>query len=123
MVQFTLYPLISILQLRAAAEGALGLQGELGIILTGVIVSALIGAVYFTAPSILLLYISRRRNLPILEIFLTILAHKFINHDLRRATLSPIVMAIGSGALVLSTIALTAGALASEWPTGDNSRS
>jgi len=64
MVKFTLYPLIGILRLGAAAFHLFPSNIEVGAVVSGLVVSSLIGVVYFTAPLTAVLgYSSKARRI------------------------------------------------------------
>jgi hypothetical protein len=90
-------------------------NSEVSVIIAGIVISALIGLVYFTPLTLLIFYIvGRRIGIPkfrpkvllaswIISMLLVVFAE---------LTLSPTLMMIGSGALVLSTIALVTWTIA-----------
>ncbi|MEM4297940.1 MAG: hypothetical protein QW815_06205 [Nitrososphaerota archaeon] len=116
IVRGVLYPLIGILHLGVISATSLN-NGELGIIITGVIISALIGLTYFTPLTLIPLYVVKkwRKNMPKPSRVMTLLlpwAGSVIMILLGEATLAPLLIMSGTSMLVTSTIALTAGALA-----------
>jgi hypothetical protein len=113
-----IYPLIGMLRLGVLASDAFSFNGEASVIAAGLVISALIGLVYFTPPTLLVLYLLGRwrdvsgisRIKPrLLSIPLAVSAFLVVVAEL---ALSPVLMMIGSGALVLSTIALVAWTVA-----------
>jgi len=114
----TLYPLIGILHLGVLASNAFSFNSEVSVIVVGTVISALIGLAYFTPPTLLVLYLvgqwrgaSRISRLKpkALSIPLAVSALLVVIAEL---TLSPVLMMVSSGALVLSTIALVTWAVA-----------
>ena len=107
-----LYPLIGILHLGVLASDAFNFNSEVSVIVAGMVISALIGLVYFTPPTLLALYLVGRwrgvsgisRLKP--KALLIPLAVSALLVVVAELTLSSILMMVGSGALVLSTIAL-----------------
>jgi hypothetical protein len=113
-----IYPLIGMLRLGVLASDAFSFNSEVSVIAAGLVISALIGLVYFTPPTLLVLYlVGRWRDVSgisrikprLLLIPLAVSAFLVVVAEL---ALSPVLMMIGSGALVLSTIALVAWTVA-----------
>lgn len=108
-VRGALYPLIGILHLGVLVNSMLSFNSEASVIMTGIAVSALIGLVYFTPPTLLALYMAgRKKGLPRLKpkTLLVPWAVSMLLVAVAELTSSPTLMMIGTGALVLSTIAL-----------------
>jgi len=108
-VRGALYPLIGILHLGILVNSMLSFNSEASVIMTGIAVSALIGLVYFTPPTLLALYMAgRKKGLPRLKpkTLLVPWAVSMLLVAVAELTSSPTLMMIGTGALVLSTIAL-----------------
>ena len=107
-----IYPLIGILHLGVLASDAFSFNSEVSVIVAGLVISALIGLVYFTPPTLLVLYlVGRWRGVSGISrlkprLLLIPLAVSALLVFIAELTLSPVLMMIGSGALVLSTIAL-----------------
>jgi hypothetical protein len=107
-----IYPLIGILHLGVLASDAFSFNSEVSVIVAGLVISALIGLVYFTPPTLLVLYlVGRWRGVSGISrlkprLLLTPLAVSALLVVVAELTLSPVLMMISSGALVLSTIAL-----------------
>jgi len=108
----TIYSLIGILHLGVLASDAFSFNSEVSVIVAGLVISALIGLVYFTPPTLLVLYlVGRWRGVSGISrlkprLLLTPLAVSALLVVVAELTLSPVLMMISSGALVLSTIAL-----------------
>jgi len=109
-----IYPLIGILHLGVLASDVFSFNSEVSVIVAGLVISALIGLVYFTPPTLLVLYlVGRWRGVSGISrlkprLLLIPLAVSALLVFIAELTLSPVLMMIGSGALVLSTIALVA---------------
>jgi len=107
-----IYPLIGILRLGVLASDVFSFNSEVSVIVAGLVISALIGLVYFTPPTLLVLYlVGRWRGVSGISrlkprLLLIPLAVSALLVFIAELTLSPVLMMIGSGALVLSTIAL-----------------
>jgi PGF-pre-PGF domain-containing protein len=114
-VRGMLYPLIGILRLGVIVNDVFSFNSEVSVIIAGIVISALIGLVYFTPLTLLILYIVGRR-IDIPEFRPKVLLASWIISMLlvvfAELTLSPTLMMIGSGALVLSTIALVTWTIA-----------
>jgi PGF-pre-PGF domain-containing protein len=109
VVRGMLYPLIGILRLGILINDAFSFNSEVGVIITGIAISMLIGLAYFTPPTLLILYvIGRRRGAPKLRLKMLLApwTTSILLVTLAELMSSPTLMMIGSGALVLSTIAL-----------------
>ena len=107
-----LYPLLGILHLGVIVDNTLSLIGEVGIVVTGLVVSALIGFVYFTPLTLIPLYAAKklRKNvlkLSRLKILLLLWIISMVIILVGEAILSPILMMSGTGLLVLLTVTLT----------------
>ncbi|MCX8191468.1 MAG: hypothetical protein N3F06_01515, partial [Nitrososphaerales archaeon] len=105
-----LYPLFGILHFGVIVNNLFNFNNELSVVVTGMVVSALIGAVYF-APVILIPILTNRglkRAILKLKLRVPLLVWlmSIMMIILGELVLSSIVVMIGSGALVLSTIAL-----------------
>jgi len=112
-----LYPLFGIMQLGIAADTALSFNSELGTIVTIIMLSSMIGLVYFTPITIIPIYAVKKsgKSLPKLcklRILLLPWIASISMILLAEITLSPVLMMAGTGALVVSTIALVAGTIA-----------
>jgi hypothetical protein len=111
----TIYPLIGILHLGVLASDAFSFNSEVSVIVAGIVISALIGLAYFAPPTALALYVvGRRKGVPRLK-FKALLAPWIASMALvalAELASSPILMMVGSAALVLSTIVLVAWATA-----------
>jgi hypothetical protein len=115
-----LYPLLGILHFGVIVDNALSFNSELGIVVTGVVVSALIGFVYFTPLALMPLHAVKKWRKNVLKpsrfkILLLLWIASMLMILLGEAILSPILMMVGTGALVLLTVtltSLTAGILA-----------
>jgi len=107
-----LYPLIGILHLGVLASDAFSFNSEVSVMVAGMVISAMIGLVYFTPPTLLALYlVGRRRGVSGIsrlkpKALLMLLAVSALSVVIAELTLSPTLMMIGSGALVLSTMVL-----------------
>jgi len=106
-----LYPLLGILHLGVIVDNTLSFNGELGIVVTGLVVSALIGFVYFTPITLIPLYAAKkwRKNalkLSRLKVLLPLWITGLMTILLGEAILSPTLMMIGTGLLVLLTVTL-----------------
>ena len=111
-----LLPLLKILQLAVTVNSALSFNPELAIVLTGLVASSLIGIVYFTPVTLASLYLAKRRwkYLPKpgkLTVLLTPWLVSLALICLGEATLSATLMMAATGAFIIFTIALTAGAI------------
>lgn len=115
-----IYPLIGILRFGVIVSDIFSFNSEMSVIVAGIIISALIGLVYFTPPTLLALYLAeRRRKIPKLGVkaLLTSWVISMLLVILAELTLSSALMKIGSGALVLCTIALVTWTVAIEVST------
>jgi peptide/nickel transport system substrate-binding protein len=110
VVRGILYPLLGILHLGVIVNNTLSFNSELGIVVTGLVVSALIGFVYFTPLTLIPLYAAKKWRKNQLELRPKILLPLWITSLmtilLGEAILSPTLMMIGTGLLVLLTITL-----------------
>jgi len=107
-----LYPLLGILHLGVIMNNILSFNGEVGIVVTGLVVSALIGFVYFTPLTLIPLYAAKkwRENalkLSRLKILLPLWITSLLTILLGEAILSPTLMMISTGLIVLLTVTLT----------------
>ncbi|MEM2339134.1 MAG: CFI-box-CTERM domain-containing protein [Nitrososphaerales archaeon] len=112
IVRGLLYPLIGILYLGVITTTALNFNIELSIIITGIMVSALIGFVYFTPIIIVPLYVVKKRKILTISYKSKILLIPWvisITIVFLGEMTSSILMMLGTGALVISTIALIIG--------------
>jgi len=120
VVRGLLYPLLGILHLGVIVNNTLSFSGEVGIIVTGLVVSALIGFVYFAPLTLIPLYAAKKLRRNVLElrglkILLLLWIISMLIILVGEAILSPILMMSGTGLLVLLTVtltSLTAGILA-----------
>jgi hypothetical protein len=111
VVRGILYPLLGILHLGVIVDNTLTFNGEVGIVATGILVSALIGFIYFTPLTLIPLYAAKkwRKNalkLSRLKILLPLWITSLMTILLGEAILSPTLMMIGTGLLVLLTVTL-----------------
>ena len=107
----TLYPLIGILHLGAFVSYAFSFNSEVSVITAGIIISALIGLVYFTPPTMLATCLIERLRGPLrtrLKELLIAWTLSIMLVAVAELVASPTLMKVSSGALVLSTIALVA---------------
>ena len=112
-----LYPLLGILHLATEAGNILSFNSEIGVVIAGLIASALIGAVYFAPAVALSLYsLNRRwRHLPKVSQLRWVLIPwlgSFLGILLGELSTSLPLMMVATSVLVVSTIALTAGTIA-----------
>jgi len=108
-------PLLSILHVSTMVNSVFSFNPELAIVLTGFVASSLIGVVYFMPLVALLLYAHKRKTstLPRMNNLLTVPWIISIGIILFGEVLaSPLLMMIGTGALVVFTVGLIAGGLA-----------
>jgi len=108
-----LYPLLGALHLTVATTDTLGLSGELGILLSGLMASTLIGAIYF-APlvTVALEAVRRHRSLPQMRHLRLLLIPWILSIALMligELVTLPLLMMAASGAFVVLTIGLTGG--------------
>ncbi len=111
-----LLPLLKILQLSVMVNSAFSFNPELAIVLTGLTASSLIGIVYFTPITLAFLYLAKRKwkRLPKpgkLSILILPWLASLALVGLGEATLSAVLTMAATGAFVIFTIALTAGAI------------
>jgi len=111
VVRGILYPLLGILHLGVIVNNTLTFNGEVGIVVTGIVVSALIGFIYSTPLTLIPLYAAKkwRKNalkLSRLKILLPLWITSLMTILLGEAILSPTLMMIGTGLLVLLTVTL-----------------
>jgi PGF-pre-PGF domain-containing protein len=113
-----IYPLIGVLRLGVLTSDVFSFNGEVSVIVAGLVISALIGLIYFTPPALLVLYVvGRWRSVSEISrikprLLLIPLAVSTLLVVIAELALSPILMMIGSGALVLSMIALVTWTIA-----------
>lgn len=110
-----LYPLIGALQLSSATFKVLSFNKEFGVVMAGLVASALIGAVYFSPLTMMtVMALKRRRSLPKVNQLRPFLFGWLISVGLiclGEITTSSALLMAGTGSFVIFTIALTAGFL------------
>ncbi|MCS7116959.1 MAG: right-handed parallel beta-helix repeat-containing protein [Nitrososphaerales archaeon] len=116
IVKVLLYPLIGILQISVMVYSALSLNPELSIIATGLVVSSLIGIIYFAPIMTIVLTLKRRsenltkfmkvKELTILWLSSLILTISSV------LIVSPILTMVATAILVITTISLSACVIA-----------
>jgi hypothetical protein len=111
VVRGILYPLLRILHLGVIVNNTLTFNSELGIVVTGLVVSALIGFVYFTPLTLIPLYAAKkwRKNalkLSWLKILLLLWLTSLSMILLGKRSYPPTLMMISTGLLVLLTVTL-----------------
>lgn len=110
-----LYPLIGALHLSAATFTVLGFNKEFGVVMAGLVASAIIGTVYFSPLTMMaLMALKRRRSLPKIGQLTPFLFGWLISVGLiciGEITNSSAILMAGTGTFVILTIALTAGFL------------
>ncbi|MEM3737374.1 MAG: PGF-pre-PGF domain-containing protein [Candidatus Bathyarchaeia archaeon] len=112
-----IYPLLGILHLAVNVGSLFNVNNEVSVVVTGIIASALIGVVYFAPAVAVLLYGLKRKlrytprisNLRLLSIPWL---GSLISILLGELSASSLLMMVGTSILVVSTIALAAGAIA-----------
>jgi len=115
VMKTVLYPLLGILHLSTATYNLLGFNSELGIVMAGLVASSLIGLVYFTPPTTLILLALKRRigkPLPKPSRLWFLVVGWFgalILIVLAEFLASPTLMKASTGSFVVLTIALTTG--------------
>ena len=112
-----LYPLMGILHLSTEAHSLFNFNSEVGIAMAGLVAGSLIGAVYFSPPTViglLALKRHRKRQLTVgqLRPLLVPWLGSIVLMLLAEVTVSQALMAVSAGVFVVLTIALTAGAIA-----------
>jgi len=117
VMKAVLYPLIGILHIASLTCTLLPFNPELGVITAGLIASSLIGAVYFSPPAILMVLavkrlkseVSGEKTMKALALFwLMSVVLIFVGE----ITLSQIMMMAATASFVLTTLALSAAAVA-----------
>lgn len=108
-----LYPLIGILHLSSATYAMFGFNEELGVVMAGLVASFLIGIVYFSPLTIILLTVIKRRkrslpNFKKLKPLLIPLAVSLGLIYIGEITGMPVIMMAATGAFVLLTAMLSA---------------
>jgi len=112
-----LYPLLGALHLTVETSNTFGLSGELGILASGLMVSTLIGAIYFAPLIAVALEAARRchRSLPQMRNLRLLLIPWILSVALiliGEVITLPLLMMAASGAFVVLTIGLTGGTIA-----------
>jgi peptide/nickel transport system substrate-binding protein len=113
VVRALIYPLLGILQVSAAAYGLFGFNSELGVTIAGLLASSLIGLVY-DMPWITALLVAdkKKRRFEMKLRYLTPFAGAWvacmIMIGIAGLLLSPPLMVVATGAVVLLTMGLTA---------------
>lgn len=113
LARLFIYPLISILTVASSTYARLSFNPEVGVVASGIVASALIGAVYLGLPATLIFsFVRRRRALPIRYLHLSVFGLALIPEAcailLAEITRSGWLMIIASAVFVL-TVVLWAG--------------
>ena len=116
VMQVILYPLLGILHIATLTYTVFSFNSEIGIIIAGLIAGILIGLIYFTPPTMLIMLVLRKfyNNLqpkqsklkPLLLAWLISIALLAIGE-----IFSPIILTIASGIFIVLTIILTASTI------------
>jgi uncharacterized cupredoxin-like copper-binding protein len=112
-----LYPLLGALHLTVTTTKTLGLSGELGILISGLLACTLIGAIYFAPLIAVALEVVRRRRRVIpqmrdLKLLLIPWILSLILMFTGEILTSPILMTVASTAFVILTVGLAGGTVA-----------
>ena len=116
VMQVILYPLLGILHIATLTYTVFSFNSEIGIIIAGLIAGILIGLIYFTPPTMLIMLVLRKfynnlqpkqsRLKPLLLVWLISIALLAIGE-----IFSPIILTIASGIFIVLTIILTASTI------------
>jgi len=117
ITEAALYPLIGILYVSTLTQSAFSFNNELGIVMAGLVASALIGIVYVSPLAVLASIPVRRcvKSMPRFGQLRVLLAPWSVSIGLifiAEVMASPILMMASTATLVVFTIALSAGAIA-----------
>jgi peptide/nickel transport system substrate-binding protein len=114
VAKVVLYPIINILHLSSSTFSLLGFEPELAALAAGLLAGSLVGLVYLTPPTFVVLWLARRRiGVPARRKVLRLLASWFalmlVGFIISEVLISPLAMMVASSGLALA--ALTIGSL------------
>ena len=108
-----IYPLVGSLRVASLIPELMPASPELGVVITGLMASVLLGLIYITPISTLTMILAKRRDLSLsarktLKIMILALAGSLLVLVAAEATSSPLLAMVGSSALVVFSLFLAA---------------